>query len=911
MVVSNISSFYYRYWGKTAEDGRYHLLPYHCLDVAAVGEIFLCRNTHVRQRLAEMLSLDETKFISLAKFFLGLHDIGKFARHFQALQPDLYHKLQGGAAELNYVRHDALGAVLWKSCIRPHCSEHGYFGVLPRQGRRPSSDSSVDYWMHTVIGHHGKPVTHREPEIRAPSWMDYFPESNQQAARSFFDDWYILSGVSAIDLLPSIAKVKSASWWLAGLAVACDWLGSNQDFFELRSASMPLDQYWQLALTQAEKAIEAAGILPSKSASLCGFSELFGKDFKIPTPLQAQCRELPLNKGPGIYLLEDMTGAGKTEAALILAHRLLAETGESGLYFALPTMATANSMFDRMGSVYRRLYTDEATPSLVLAHGARRLHKGFRDAINIPFSATHTDYGDDMQPAEVHCAAWLSDNPKKSLLAEVGVGTVDQAVLGILPSRHQSLRLFGLLGKVLIIDEVHAYEEYLFRLLKALITFHTVSGGSVILLSATLPHRQRSQLLEAFYEGIGQEPRRLERRDDHDYPLLTRASTEEQNEIVLALRDEVCREVAVKRIDTLEQVEALMLEAVRHGRCLCWIRNTVHDAREAYRELKSRHPDWSIDLFHARYALADRLAIEDRVVHRFGKKGGGEQRTRQILIATPVVEQSLDIDFDEMISDLAPIDLIIQRGGRLHRHCRDYKGNLVEALGQRGTTTLRLFAPEAVDEPDKEWFAGFLPKAAFVYDNHAQLWLGLRLLMKKGSFSMPDDARHLIEGVYGIVEPPPGLAESYFESQGEQSSEGSLGDYNALQFTAYYGDTGSGRWWSEEKAPTRLGDSTTVYLVRWDGNLIEPLRSQEDFPWHASSVSVLTSRIKSTERPVNVPESEWERALAELPAKGRWGVLLVLDDDLNGVAVDFKGEATPVRYCNVKGLLVGDECGDL
>ncbi|MCU7864704.1 MAG: CRISPR-associated helicase Cas3' [Candidatus Thiodiazotropha sp. (ex Lucinoma borealis)] len=908
-MVRNKLPLYYLYWGKTAEDGRYHLLPYHCLDVAAVGWVFLRRNIQIRQRLAKMLSLNEIEFDNLSKFFLGLHDMGKYARHFQASQPDLYRELHGETVELNYVRHDALGAVLWRSCIRPHCSEQGYFGATPQQGRRPPSDTSIDYWMHTVIGHHGQPVTHSEPEIRAFTWMDYFPEPNQQAARSFFDDWYALSGASTVGVLPSAEKVKAASWWLAGLVVVCDWLGSNQGFFVLESEPMALEEYWQRALKQAEKAIDMSGVLPSKKAPKRGLSELFGKRFKTPTSLQAQCRDLPLCKGPGIYLLEDMTGAGKTEAALILAHRLLTETGELGLYFALPTMATANSMFDRMGSVYRRLYTDEATPSLVLAHGARRLHKGFREAINIPLNTTHKAYGDDTQPAEIHCAEWLSDNPKKSLLGEVGVGTVDQAVLGILPSRHQSLRLFGLLGKVLIIDEVHAYEEYLFRLLKALITFHTVSGGSVILLSATLPHKQRKQLLEAFYEGVGMLPKSLERLGDRDYPLLTRASIEEQDEMVLTSHEEVSREVGVERIDTLEQVEVLMMEVVRQGRCLCWIRNTVYDARDAYRELKSRHPEWSIDLFHARYALADRLKIEGRVVSRFGRKGGEVERSSQILIATPVVEQSLDIDFDEMISDLAPVDLIIQRAGRQHRHCRDDKGNLVEALDQRGKVVLHLFAPEAVDEPDKEWFAGFLPKAAYVYDNHAQLWLGLRQLMGKDGFSMPDDARSLIEGVYGVVDPPPGLAESYFESQGDQSSEGSLGDYNALKVTAYYGDTGSGRWWSEEKAPTRLGDSITIYLARWDGDRIGPLRRKEDFPWHASSVSVLTSRIKSVDTPAGVPESEWERANTELPAKGRWGVLLVLDGDMCGEAVNGSGEVTSVRYSEVEGLLVGDECG--
>jgi CRISPR-associated endonuclease/helicase Cas3 len=296
------------------------------------------------------------------------------------------------------------------------------------------------------------------------------------------------------------------------------------------------------------------------------------------------------------------------------------------------------------------------------------------------------------------------------------------------------------------------------------------------------------------------------------------------------------------------------------------------------------------------------------VVDRFGKKGGEAERRGQILIATPVVEQSLDIDFDEMISDLAPIDLIIQRAGRLQRHRRDTQGNLLDAPDQRGTPTLHLFAPDPVDEPDREWFASFLPKAAYVYDNHAQLWLGLRPLIEKGSFTMPDDARGLIEGVYGDVPLPSGLEESYFSSQGERSSEGSLGDYNALKACSYYGDTGGGRWWAEEKAPTRLGDSTTLYLARRNREGVRPLIAEGDFPWHTSTVSVLASRIKAAERPTTVAVAEWERAMGELPAKGKWGVLLVLDDDLQGEAINGRGERVTVRYSEEEGLLVGDEC---
>nr|WP_231971611.1 CRISPR-associated helicase Cas3' [Thiohalobacter thiocyanaticus] len=898
---------YYKYWGKSGEGGLCHLLPYHCLDVAAVGDVYLARNEYVRRQLAQMLGLDEEDFVSFVVFFLGLHDIGKFARHFQALQPELFNKLQGEQAELPYVRHDVLGELLWRTTLYPYGAERGLLS-LTAGGRRPSYDTAADYWLHTVLGHHGKPVSAKDASVREVP-ESYFPETAREAAKDFFDDWRELRGLGADTPLPPAETVAKASWWLAGLAVLCDWLGSNQRYFPLVEEVIPLEEYWQRALVQAEKAVQRSGVVPTPIAPVKKPTELFGSYFTTLTPLQAHCQSLQLYSGPALYLLEDVTGAGKTEAALILAHRLMAEQGVRGLYFALPTMATANAMFERMGQVYRHLYIEKAAPSLVLAHGARRLHRGFRDAIEDYPVAGNNDYGDGTEPAQFHCAGWLADNPKKSLLAEVGVGTVDQAVLGVLPSRHQSLRLLGLLGKVLIVDEVHAYDAYLFHLLKALLTFHASSGGSAILLSATLPQNQRQALLDAFYVGIESQTKRIERVGEEDYPLMTCANSEALQEKVLESRPEVCRTVAVERIDSLEQAEALMTQAMERGECLCWIRNTVHDARWAWRELTARHPEWEIDLFHARYALGDRLAIETRVVKRFGKEGGASVRKRQILIATPVVEQSLDIDFDYMISDLAPIDLIIQRAGRLHRHRRDQAGNPIDGEDCRGTPVLHLYAPEPLDEPEETWFSAFLPKAAYVYPNHARLWLGLRLLMAKGSFVMPDDARGLIEGVYGDdVAFPAGLETSDIASAGVQSSEGSLADYNAFRITAHYGATGVGRWWSEERAPTRLGDSTPVYLARREGGDIVPLRQEGEFPWQLSSLSMLTAKIASAQRPAAVTEALWEQTLETLPAKGRWGVLLLLDQEDKGIADNGYGDSVTVRYSGLEGLLVGDEC---
>jgi CRISPR-associated endonuclease/helicase Cas3 len=900
----------YRYWGKTRESGGYHLLIYHSMDVAAVGAAFLEANPMILARIAAMLDLDQRVCRQYTLLFLLLHDMGKFARQFQNLQPDLFRSLQGVQVETAYLRHDILGALCWSKILRPYCVEHRLLGLAPGVGRRVEEKAPVDYWVRTAVGHHGRPVESRD--AGGMPLKNYFEERDQQAVLAFFQACCRLLDCCAAQALPERARVKRASWWLSGFTIACDWLGSHEDYFEAKADYQSIEDYWREAQQRAGHAVRMSGLVQSLPSTPMDFRALFGEKYRQLTPLQQACADLPVSDGPIMVLLEDVTGAGKTEAALMLAHRLITSDGARGIYFALPTMATANAMFARMSPFYRKLYLDRSEPSLTLAHGARKLQEGFRDLVLGTRGRVDESYGDKTSTAQALCKYWLADHPKKALLADVGVGTVDQAVLGVLPSTHQGMRLLGLLGKVLVVDEVHAYDAYLFNLLKALIVFHLSSGGSVILLSATLPFKQRKALLDIYEVATNTVLDVPQQAGSQDYPLLTYAGADGLVECVLESRKAVCRSVGLERIDDPAQVEAILEDVVRQGRCACWIRNSVGDARESYRKLKASHPDWSLTLFHARFALKDRLDIEGDVLKGFGDRSGTAQRQGRILIATPVVEQSLDLDFDLMISDLAPIDLIIQRAGRLCRHSRDVQGNPIEGRDQRGEPRLYLFAPDAVEQPEADWFSSFLPRAAKIYEDHARLWLGLRLLMKQGRLSMPDDARWLIEGVYGDVDIPDGLMQRHDESEGNRKGMADLANYSALALQSYYGDKEGGRWWDEARTPTRLGDSVTLYLARWDGSAIIPWCEDDDFPWQASTVSVLAEYLDDGIKPEEIPQELYDEIIESLPGKGRWGRLVVLcESDVQGswfgvASKEKKGEVS-LRYKSNEGLLVGEK----
>ena len=211
---------------------------------------------------------------------------------------------------------------------------------------------------------------------------------------------------------------------------------------------------------RAVQAVKRAEIVPATLSKVHGMKQLFPQFADTPTPLQQFCNETTITGKPQLWILEDVTGAGKTEAALTLASRILGKGNGTGCFVALPTMATSNAMYERMVEVYSLLYETESHPSLTLSHGSRHLSDTFRSSFeSIPHKGTIFD--EKIDEGKAHCSQWLADSSKRALLADVGVGTIDQILLAGLPVRYQSLRAFGMSQKVLIIDEVHSFDAYM------------------------------------------------------------------------------------------------------------------------------------------------------------------------------------------------------------------------------------------------------------------------------------------------------------------------------------------------------------------------------------------------------------------------------------------------------------------
>lgn len=877
---------YFQYWGKAkkdpqAEGSDYHLLPYHCLDVAAVGMEYLSQHYSLTQFFCEQLNCSKGDWLNWAGFWLALHDLGKFSEAFQSQKPELFEQLQGREPnpEKPYSeRHDTLGQWYWNDRLADQVIYDGLFV--------DGQQSSLDYWVRAVTGHHGQPP--KASPSNSPS-DDYFNKKDRKAIQAFAEQLQLLFfSESARKFCSNLAPVQfekasqTLSWWFTGVAVLADWLGSNTQYFLYQDEAIPLKDYWAIAQVNAKKALSDSGVVPCAIKKDLSFKDLFPA-IHTASPLQQWAINVDIQKSPQIFLLEDVTGAGKTEAAITLAYRLMESGNAEGIFVALPTMATANAMYERVSNVYSKLFVDDA--NLVLAHGSRNLVDEFAKTI-IQASTPENDSEQEDETASARCTAWLADHNKRALLAQVGVGTIDQALLGVLHSKHQSLRLLGLFGKVLIVDEVHACDAYMQGVLEVLLEFHARAGCSVILLSATLPVHMKQKLLDAYAKGRNALCPVI---SEQAYPLATwwqAVNTNQLHQEPLATREAVTRTVAVNYQHDIAQVKNAVLAALNAGQCVCWVRNTIADALEAHRLFANEITAENITLFHARFCLSDRLDAEELVLQKFGKSSSHQLRKGQLVIATQVIEQSLDVDFDLLISDLAPIDRLVQRAGRLRRHIRDVQGNrLLEngAVDQRGEPCLWVYAPEWTDEPSSTWVKNVLPKAGFVYPDHGQLWLTAKVL-QAGSFTMPHDARHLIESVFGDdSQIPIGLQQANLTVQGQQMADASHAKNNTLTLVSGYKRGDVMDWWSEAKTPSRLGEqSINVVLARWENDRLVPW-VKRNYAWAYSAVKIAERLIAKVKLPATVNQlAEYNRVLESLPDKGKWSLLLPLEKILNG-----------------------------
>jgi CRISPR-associated endonuclease/helicase Cas3 len=424
---------------------------------------------------------------------------------------------------------------------------------------------------------------------------------------------------------------------------------------------------------------------------------------------------------PGIIVIEDQMGSGKTEAALAAAEIISHEKGCRGLFFGLPTQATANGIFPRLLK-WGESQTERTIRSIRLAHGGAEYSKEYR---TIKENSVILSEEDNEGGLIVH--EWFSGR-KKALLADFVVGTVDQLLMADLKQKHVMLRHLGLAGKVVIVDECHAYDAYMNVYLQGTLEWLGAYGIPTILLSATLPADTRMELLQAY---MGKKLPRESEKDNTDYPRLTWSDGDEIHHINLPVDPANGKTIATYMCSD-EKLPQIIQTLISEGGCAAVIVNTVRRAQEFYHLLKEKCSCMTIILCHSHYTIDDRVRRETLLLEKVGKTSTGKQRDRVVVVGTQVLEQSLDYDVDVMFSDLCPIDLMLQRMGRLHRH----KGR------ERPNTCARprfyiLKAEEEELEPGAEAIYGafILKRSRICFDKEIRL---------------PEDIGRLVQKVYAV-----------------------------------------------------------------------------------------------------------------------------------------------------------------
>lgn len=689
------------FWGKAELGGiQWHPAVCHMIDVGIMArEILSSQPPAFRKRLTILFDENEARALNVLAFVAALHDIGKISPGFLRKREDLCCSLKDRGLSFPPAAEPKHGRIVLDALT-----------VLLQEKYR-CGRYDTDALVRILAAHHGVFEECRDVEAGDRHWQEARQEAVALLAEVF--------GVS------SLAQVQLESvpelFLLAGLISIADWIASDEKVFGYLSAAPPdIYAYVQERTVIAQKLLERLSLGTSVETEK-QFSDFF--EFTTPNACQqATLDVLSRLTHPMLIVVETPMGSGKTEAAQAAYARLAVRDGLRGMYCALPTQATGNAMFDRMRKFLARLH-DEKMVELHLLHANAGMHPEY-DKLKIKSVDDPSD--------TVIASSWFAQR-KRGLLAAYGTGTIDQALMSILRVKHFFVRLFGLGGKMIILDEVHAYDAYMSEEIYNFIGWASRCGSSIVLLSATLPANKRKKLAEAFSPGV-QLPESLSYPgvfgvDLHGEPVYEPVKMPPS-------RLEISPVIVEKTVKVRAMADKVM-ELIANDGCAACIVNTVTEAQEIYDLLKDRLPEDELILFHSRFTLEHRLAIEAEIVRKYGKNG---QRPKcGVVVASPVLQESLDVCFDVMLSELAPFDLLLQRAGRLHRH----ENVRPEHLQAR---RLYVFLPDLCgDKPDFGW-SGLIYFPDLLYRSG-------RLFMKNGEIcpltaDIPNGVSALIEMVY-------------------------------------------------------------------------------------------------------------------------------------------------------------------
>ena len=670
---------YTRYfWGKSdrkedrEEPRRIHLLEHHMADVGACLEALLTQPT-IRRRLARSGRRDDLDAATIARLCVlaALHDIGKVNVGFQTRIRQDADLPTGGAKRPLRSGHIAdLTPVL-------NCDDRRtaawFFDALGWDDLLTWDDADgriVCGLFVAALSHHGAPLHLHDTRQHHPAiWQSYGnldPQQHVTHIGRLVRAWFPAAWSSDASPLPSTAIFQHL---FTGLCMLADWIGSDETCFPF--CAQPDGDYMHTARANAQRAVSGIGldVVDQRNTFLShpvlpGFGQLFNLPNARENAIQQAVTSSPLEEQ--LVIVESETGSGKTEAALLRFARMYEKGLVDGLYFALPTRAAASQIHRRVTAFIRNLFPTDTVPEPVLAVPGY-VRAGGATGKRLP---DYEVWWDDHPDVRTEKRRWAAESAKRFLAAQIAVGTVDQAMMAVLQVKHAHLRAACLARNLLVIDEVHASDTYMSTILEHLLRAHVAAGGYAMLMSATLGSVARCRWLGHH------DPPPLADAIDTPYPTVSTPKS-----LTAVGENDYAKTVAVMALPVMSDFADTVqraLVAARTGAKVLVVRNTVGHAvqtQQALEDLAGAEDAgllFSVNgvttLHHGRFAAADRRLLDDAIEELLGKD---RQPGGRVVVGTQTLEQSLDIDADLLITDLCPVDVLLQRMGRLHRHRRD------------------------------------------------------------------------------------------------------------------------------------------------------------------------------------------------------------------------------------------------
>ncbi|MER7195455.1 CRISPR-associated helicase Cas3' [Streptomyces flaveolus] len=766
-------------WGKSREraGGSTHLLLAHLLDTAAVAELlwdgFLARST---RSALDVVAGGPGRGRRLFVWLCGVHDCGKATPVHQRLWPEGAEAVR--RAGLTWVEAAAAAGVKKQKRWR-----HDWAGGLMARELLAEAGwaaEQLDWVWPLVAGHHGAfPSLKDVQEPRPAKGQLRGRGAWRQVQRAVLEVFTREVGFEAVDEAePAVVPSRALQLQLSGLVVMADWIASDERFFEgvddLRLVSLDASR------GRAASAWKALGLQGGWGTLDVPGPEVFQDRFGYaPRPSQAMVVEVVRRMGgPGIVVIEAPMGEGKTEAAQAGAEILAARFGAEGVFVGMPTQATSDPMFTRTRQ-WLEAIGDQHASRVVLLHGKRAFNREWKALLedagehadeafrgvdefgleDDPYGIAPETCGDLERQAP---AEWFLGS-KRGLLAPFVVGTVDQLLYAATRTRHVMLRMAGLAGKVVVLDEVHACDVYMSQFLREALRWLGQAEAPVIILSATLAPVQRQSLVEAYLAGAAsREELQVEVPAPAGYPRVTAAWLSASGEpqfhaaatgswradlgvevrvVPEAVPSARCSREERERLqgEADARVGELLVRELADGGTALVIRNSVARAQSLFEELRGRFGDDEVRLLHARFTVARRADLTEESLRLLGPRRPRSQGGQLILVATQLAEQSFDVDVDMLVTDLSPVDLLLQRVGRLHRHKDTWRPGRLRVPRVFVTG----FEPHEGREP------AFAFASEKIYGRHLLLRTAAVLPGAGEVWSVPGDVPGLVQKVYG------------------------------------------------------------------------------------------------------------------------------------------------------------------